>query len=151
MKGSSRSHHQGYSNPGPTSGGYLPPISTEESASEGGSRDVDVCAERCGGGEKQQSKDPFFIGFKSAWQFLESTLDGILITPPPPASPPLPQLSCTRLTSLCRAFVTDHPAPIYPDYWLSSIMDCAEGQEGLIPMILSPLLACAGDWTQVGI
>lgn len=36
--------------------------------------------------------------------------------------------------SPCLAFVTDHPAPICPDYWLSSIMDCSEGQEGLIPM-----------------
>ncbi|KAG8009891.1 hypothetical protein GBF38_013958 [Nibea albiflora] len=30
MKASSRSHHQGYGNLGPASGGYLPPMSTAE-------------------------------------------------------------------------------------------------------------------------
>lgn len=67
----------------------------------------------------------FFMGFKSAWQFLEtgtgwdydysSSIATMLILPAP--------LSSSRLMSPNLAFVTDHPAPIRPDYWLSSIMD----------------------------
>lgn len=54
--------------------------------------------------------------------------------------------------SPCLAFVTDHPAPVCPDYWLSSNMDRSEGQGGLIPVNLSPALEHTGDWIlEVGI
>lgn len=148
MKASSRSHHQGYGNLGPASGGYLPPMSTAERRREKGRRGVKVCCvldRQWGEGAVQES---YFIGFKSAWQFLEagagwdsdyssSSSNTTLILP---ATPPSPQLSTSsRLMSPCLAFVTDHPAPICPDYRMSSIMDCSEGQEGLIPMNRSPL------------
>lgn len=72
MKASSRSHHQGYGNLGPASGGYLPPMSTAERRREKGRRGVKVCCvldRQWGEGAVQES---YFIGFKSAWQFLEA-------------------------------------------------------------------------------
>lgn len=103
-----------------------------------------------GSGEKEQSKDPPLWALNLHGNFWRLGLDGILITPPPPprssCQPPSPQLSSSRLMSPCLAFVTDHPAPICRDYWLSSIMDCSEGQEGLIPMNLSCALEYTGGW-----
>ena len=49
----------------------------------------------------------------------------------PVSSSHLPNSCFGRLMSPCLAFVTNHPAPICPDYCMSSVMDCSEGQGGL--------------------
>lgn len=69
MKASSRSHHQGYGNLGPASGGYLPPISNPEREWEKQKGSGGLCCVewQWGEGTVQGSS---FIGFKSAWQFL---------------------------------------------------------------------------------
>lgn len=121
MKASSRSHHQGYGNLGPASGGYLPPISTTERGSERGRRGAEICAVWSCSGEKEQSKDSSFMGFKSAWQFLEtgagwdsdysSSVATTLILPAP-LSPTLLQQVDVSLPSFCHW----SPSPYMP--WL---------------------------------
>lgn len=66
-----------------------------------------------------------FIGFKSAWQFLETGSGWECDYP-----------SSSRWMSPSLAFVTDHPASGCPDYCTSSIMDRSEGQEGTYPNLL---------------
>jgi len=63
MQASSRSHHQGYRNLGPTSGGYLPPISSAERGSEGSTRGVEAIL-RCAAVTVKRGNSPRMLLYR---------------------------------------------------------------------------------------